>query len=420
MAANLLNGVVFAGQNGTPVGFYHAKKSYFSPRVGFALALTGDDRTSLRGGYGLGYTRLPYQQLFPAFGSNPPQNATVTRLFSTLQDPINGNATALTPQAITMTNPNFRVAELQSFSLTLERSVTSSLLAQVAYAGGLGRHLTGGQDINWPTGTSGLCGAPVANYDFDPCLNTGSISPNILRPYKGFSTINDQYLSGTSNYNSLQTALRYNHGSVQLDAAYTYSKALTDVSGISSGAQNPYDFAAEYGLPAYDRTHVFTATWVYPLPVFLHNGNQLEKEALGGWQLAGLAVAESGFALTPTIAAGYTGLATRPNLMHRLTRPKTKQEWFDTSAFAIPAAGYYGNASNGDIRGPGDLTFNVALQKTFALPRETALLFRAEAFNVANHPNWGAVSTGVGSTNYGQVYSAQDPRIMQFSLRLVF
>ena len=99
---------------------------------------------------------------------------------------------------------------------------------------------------------------------------------------------------------------------------------------------------------------------------------------------------------------------------------RTADRWFDTSAFAAPAYGFYGNASNGTIRGPGYTSVNTSLYKTFPIRDRFNLQFRVEAFNVLNHPNFNNVDTGLGDGNYGQVTSAGDPRIMEFALKLFF
>lgn len=96
------------------------------------------------------------------------------------------------------------------------------------------------------------------------------------------------------------------------------------------------------------------------------------------------------------------------------------KEWFSTNSFAAPKYGFYGDARNGSIRGPGYLSLNTALYKTFPITTRLNLQFRAEAFNVANHPNFGGVSTGLGSGDYGQVTNAADPRILEFAMKVIF
>ncbi len=114
------------------------------------------------------------------------------------------------------------------------------------------------------------------------------------------------------------------------------------------------------------------------------------------------------------------GLAIRPNQVAPYRRVGKLGEWFDTGSFAAPGYGFYGNASNGSIRGPGYASFNTALYKTFPITERFSAQFRAEAFNVANRPNFEAVSTSYGAGNYGQVTSARDPRILEFALKLIY
>ena len=90
------------------------------------------------------------------------------------------------------------------------------------------------------------------------------------------------------------------------------------------------------------------------------------------------------------------------------------------SSFTAPNYGFFGNARNGVIHGPGYTSLNVSLYKDFRIARRFSTQFRAEAFNVANHPNFLSVDTGVGSGIYGQVTSAGDPRILEFGLKLMF
>jgi hypothetical protein len=99
---------------------------------------------------------------------------------------------------------------------------------------------------------------------------------------------------------------------------------------------------------------------------------------------------------------------------------KTLQRWFNPAAFAAPAAGFYGNAGTGLIRGPGEQSWNVGLFKNFPLAERMKLQFRVEAFNVFNTPSFRAVSTAFGAGNFGQVTSAAEPRILEFALKFQF
>jgi hypothetical protein len=224
---------------------------------------------------------------------------------------------------------------------------------------------------------------------------------------------------------------------LNLTGAYTYSHDTSN-----NGSIDPYDLKRYHGnAESMNFPHSLSITAIYALPFFLHSGNLLEKELLGGWSIDNIANFRSGTSLTPGLSETNSGLALRPDQVPGTSTngPKTwkngsTQQWFNTSAFSCPGTttgvscgtftaasyGLYGTAQTGIIRGPGQELFSTALYKTFAITDKAHLEFRAEAFNTFNHSNPGNPNTTLGNANYGKVTSAADPRILELAARVKF
>jgi hypothetical protein len=445
--ADLTNGLVFAGQNGTPRGFYKAKKDYFGPRVGFAYALTSDNKTSVHGGYGMGHTPVGLERN-PAFLTNPPFIQSTTVSNGLISQPLIGAPqNTLGPVSLTVFGPDFQGTRTNTFSLTIEREFFPNAVGTLGYVGSTSQHvLAENYDENFPLpGTSAnspACAAlsltpgPSSNYRFDPCLNRvpmvdPPVSTTFYRPYPGYTAINSTFNGGSANFNSLQMGFIYRGHDLQMNLAYTFGKSLTNVVPGGAGIQydqagtyqHPRDVAAEYGPPDYDRRHVFTAAWIYQLPLFGNAASGMVRSLAGGWSFSGLCVMESGFALTPTLSAPFAGLASRPNLIAPVKVTGNPHAWVNPASFQQPAYGFFGDAAIGIIRGPSEIAFNVAVGKSFALTERVKLELRVEVFNVANHPNFLNVNTAFNPTStasFGQALSAGDPRIIEGMVRLSF
>jgi hypothetical protein len=144
-----------------------------------------------------------------------------------------------------------------------------------------------------------------------------------------------------------------------------------------------------------------------------------------GSQISTLANIQSGFPLTPILIgfdnAGVGGSLQRPNQIGNPNNgPKTVAQWFNTVAFALPAPATFGNASNGAVKGPGAINWDMGLGKNFPMRESVGLRFRAQAFNVFNHPSFNSVDLGFQSPTFGQVVGTLSPHILQLALDLTF
>jgi hypothetical protein len=283
---------------------------------------------------------------------------------------------------------------------------------EIAYVGSKGTHLTDSRNINQPR----------------PSVNQQNPGPN-----PSFSEIDIIESQANSIYHSLQARLQQRlwHG-LSLLASYTYAKSIDDASGFFNTTgdpnfpQNSYDLGAERGRSDFDIRQRFTLSYAYDLPVF--KGHRW----LGGWQSFGVLTFQTGqpftVALLPDNDNANTGVSQlgfgangRPNVAGdpRLSNP-TPGEWFNTAAFATPPYGHFGDAGRNILDGPGLRAVNVSIVKNTAVGERLNLQFRTEFFNALNHTNFNLPDGFVGSPTFGQVVSAQDPRRIQFAVKLLF
>ncbi|HRV09163.1 MAG TPA: hypothetical protein P5568_11920, partial [Acidobacteriota bacterium] len=173
----------------------------------------------------------------------------------------------------------------------------------------------------------------------------------------------------------------------------------------------------------WDVTHNMTFNYIYQLP-FLRDAGGVVEAILGGWQLSGIVVLQSGNMRNIGLSLPHTGLATRPDLVADPEGPETVAQWFNTAAFVQPAYGFYGNAGRNLVRGPNLRRWDAAVMKNFRLPwfagESSNLQVRAEAFNFLNRANFSGISTNLGSGNFGQVTSARTARVFQVGMKFEF
>ncbi len=220
-------------------------------------------------------------------------------------------------------------------------------------------------------------------------------------------------------------------------ASYTLSKSIDDSPGNSTARdasspfpQNSSNLRGERGLSNFDTRHRLVFSTVYQLPfgpgrAYLSQPQNILGKLIGGWEIAGIATLQSGRPYTPYINADISNtggqLSDRPNLIGnpKLDNPRPEL-WLNGSAFALPAQFTFGNAGRNILLGDGLVNFDFALMN-IRFRENKALQFRAESFNVFNHPNFVLPVTPFDSARFGSVPSTStDPRDIQFGIKIIF
>jgi hypothetical protein len=219
-------------------------------------------------------------------------------------------------------------------------------------------------------------------------------------------------------------------GSLTFLASYVWSKSIDDADGVnigfydSAGAQNENNLHLERGLSFFNVPRRLSAAFVYLIP-----SAPLLGPVLRNWQLSGVVTLQDGTPLNPFYSAtdfANTGTPNRPNVVYgqSISLPSSQRSadhWFNTAAFSDPAPFTFGNAGRDIIPGPGNEVTDIALARRFAITERCHLEFRAEAFNIFNHPNYGIPGPypDLGPF-FGKIFSTGDPRRFQFGSRFDF
>jgi hypothetical protein len=407
---------VLAVPSGAPRGLYQ-NASVIAPRLGFAWSPFSDNKTSIRGGFGMFFDRPEGNIIFSSLNL-PPYSSSAQFENGNLANPAGGRASALAPfDTINTIDPNLKVPYSMSFSLGVQHELPYGILGEIDYVGNLGRHLIRQPDINQPSFEAQAANAALPSAQ--------RLSTNALRPFKGFSQIRNRLSDSTSNYHALQLYAAKRKGNVTLTFGYTWSKVLTD---SSSNTDNPEQFLNRhfsYGPASFDRRHIFVATYTYRLP-FFRNLKGVAGAALSGWELSGITHLQSGSYLTPTATtsigsrrADYIGGLTEIEL------GKGPAGWFNTRAFAPPPDGRLGNAGVGIIVGPGRRLWDLSARKLFEIKEGIQLGYQADFFNAFNQTNFNDPGIAFGTiaspnTGFGKISAAAPGRNIQMGLKLVF
>jgi hypothetical protein len=445
-----MNGVGIAGQGGTPTALVKNDYNTFMPRVGFSYDLAGNGKTILRGGFGTFYERIQGNDIYDAAGSPPfiSQPAANNVEFTNPSFNWQSGTAASTPtftQGFNSLNTHYPDPAVAQFSLGVQHEIAPALILITQYVGNLDWHQNVWIPINnFPLST------PFATRQAFAGGSLGTIPALLGHTYPGFGNIRLQSTTQTGTYHSFQAGLRQQnkHGlSYELD--YTYAHQIDSTPGSvdvdnNNPTRNPWNMKYDKGSGILDRRQVFSGNYEYRLPFFNH-ASGLTKSVLGGWEISGTVISETGLPwfgnVAPSNVYGDTvGLggdySIRPNLAGKPHYTKgtttvgkvTGYQYVSSDGFSKPTPGWlggpnlgFGNMGKDAVVGPGRTNFNTALYKAFALGETSHFEFRADSFNTFNHTQFNGLSdTNPQNADFGFVNSAQDPRTFELGAKFVF
>ena len=398
---------------GAPLGFYQPRNK-IAPRFGFSYAPFNDDKTSIRGGFGMFYDKVEGNLIFSQVNL-PPFVSTPNFDNGNLSNPAGGTpASAALLADINSIDPNLDIAYSMNYSLGLQRELPRGFFVEATYVGNLGRHLIRQPDINQPSFKD-----LTANL---PANGGANVNINALRPYKGYNRILYRLSDANSSYHGLQLYAAKRKGNLELTGSYTWSKVLTDTSGNGDGVdvgEDPFNRHSNYGVATFDRRHIFVTTYDYQLSWF-SKMKGVGGAVLAGWEISGITRYQSGPYLTVT---GNTAIGTRradyvggPVL---LANPGPNG-WINPAAFTAAPATRRGNSGVGNVQGPNLQTWDFSMRKQFRLSERFNLRFQADMFNAFNRVNFRAPATVVTTAGFGTITTAGPARNIQFGLKLNF
>jgi hypothetical protein len=421
----------------------------FAPRLGLAYNPAWAPNWVFRAGSGIYFdqtqmnevqftTNSPptfFQQNYTYTGRGlPPAQFGVNTLPVTAVPPIDNNYKIPAGTNVFAQELDGRKPREYMWNASVQRSIGSRWLAEAAYIGSQGRRLSKRYNSNAPATAGSL-------YNVDP-------SGLRFQPSTGISNMLYSSLSGKSNFNALNLKLerRFAQGFSVL-SAYSWSHSIDTDSGGSFGSPNlnPANFALDKGSSDFDIRHRLSLSTLYELPVgkgkrWLNGANRVADAVVGGWQVTVLTVYQSGVnrSVTSPNTTGISYVTQRADATgidsgssfslngNTLTpgqdfgASNTSLYWFNPKAFAVTAPLTFGNSGRDLIASPAFWNWDASLFKAFRVTERAQLQFRAEFFNALNQVRFNPANMDVSSPFFGQIQSAQAPRILQFSLRLQF
>ncbi|MBV9300838.1 MAG: carboxypeptidase regulatory-like domain-containing protein [Acidobacteriaceae bacterium] len=459
--------ILIAGQNAGASAGIQMDKTDLEPRIGIAWKPFGSQNTVIRGGYAI-FHDAAWSQGAQGLWQNPPffaesgsfafsggctfATAACATLYGKTPSAISMSSgfpiftSPPTPQnfagAFVSQNLDFKHGRVQQFNVNVERQIPGNIVLTLGYAGSRSSHiLLYGNNLN--IGSPAACGV-VSGYTLG--CGPGGAPFGLPYPQFPFSTIYNVNDIGRAHYNSFQVKAETKSSRYGLYGLIGYTYASVHDNGFTDGLGSPIG-ALYFPLPGWQKldwalsqinlNHDFTASVIYQLPFgkgrrFGSSWSGPLDTLLGHWELTVIEKATSGFPIFIVDSSNTSGVNfqndgnsfIRPNQTCNPSLGNSSlSRWFNTGCFAQPPADELGNASRTPVSGPDFINTDFSVIKHFPLPREaTTLDFRAEFFNLFNHPQFGLPGADFNSpATFGAISSTvNNPRVIQFALKLLF
>jgi hypothetical protein len=449
-----ITGMVHCGYNGVHSSCMSGHLFNPAPRIGFAFDPKGDGKMAIRAGYGIFFEHANGNDAnTESLEGNPPAIIAPVQQYIAGYTNIGGTSPTGEPLIYPLGGGTSQLTSIttvtqwpyvQQYHFDIQRELARDTLIVLAYVGSKGTHLSQQLDRNQLHATPAsqnpyLPEQYISSADCNnvgngvntlgngtPLTNQAALSLNVAcgnvnvdqyRPYQGYDSIYGIIGGANSNYNALQISGRRNSHGLQLTLAYTYSHSIDNSSDrYDSSFVDSYNLASYRASSSFDQRHIFTASYIYNLPIFAHSKG-LTGSMLGGWQVSGITTAQSGEPFSIVNGGTYDNAGVGNNVgsgsyADLVGDPHGQKPTFNNvpgivygpllynpGAYTQPTGLTFGDSGRNSLAGPGRLNFDMGVFKRFKVREKKAIEFRAEAFNIFNHPQW----NGVNNTSCGYV-----------------
>jgi hypothetical protein len=481
LSQGLPNGIVQCGVGGQPAGCMKGHLFNPAPRIGFAWDPKGNGKTAIRGGYGIFFEHGNGNETGSESLENSPPLAFAAQQNNIVGYPnIGQGSTTDYPLSVTSIPNKITWPYVQQWHFDVQHEVLPSTVVTLSYVGSKGTHLARQTDLNQlrpvplaqnpykvgeaygandcgstfdvngePMDGMTPSGVPIP-YGTQAAIDLGvancGANPDLFRSYPGYGDIARLENEASSTYHALQLAVRRSLGGLNLNLAYTFSHSIDDSSDRYDGSfVDAFNPSSNRASSNFDQRHILNFSYVWDLPFFRKPG--LSNKVLGGWEFSGITSFQTGtpFSVTyPTDNAGVgngLGSSSRPDIVGAPSAGVVQVPldgfgpvFYNPAAFTDPRGLTFGDSGRNILRNPHQINFDMALFKRIQIRESMGFEFRAEAFNVFNHTEWGAIAGDSGSaagnvssgTNSfgsdGFLYTnfAHNPRILQLALKFIF